>query len=1254
MPFDLSTAREVESDNLQVAPAVKKPFDLSTAREIPLTDQHTYRETTKQTVAAPQGMAPEEIEFLDDVQNQGKPRAGYFGYTGIGNAIKDIGKGIPEFFSGLLVETPALAAVEVGERLQESAQKIQEPLGFDPDTADFSQIYEAFKKKPITLGGLVGTATGPEVNQRIIDAGKKVYRANDELLKKYGLDTNSVFGDIGAGVGSVGTAVATTLLTRNPLYAAAIFGTLQKTQTYKEARDAGLKPGEAGPLSTKAGMTEAGLEALGNKVFLALGESSKRVTRIITRTIEETAQETLQQAGESLLMNYAGVRNQTGAEIAKDIGYAAMIGALVSAPVSTVADFAEQAAIKRGLPPGFGTELGTRVYERRDEIAQAMAQEVENGVAPLANDKADEDGAAKIIKDFQDGKPITMESLSEQDQALLKDMGVELPAVAAENATGTTADSAGNRTVAAEKAPADRIEQPWLRGRISEADNEQQVSAVYPAASDIVDGLKVRPEVHNTESIPASFENYEEVTGIREVPFDLFLGQPPENIRDARTKNLAQEISESGEINPLIVAIDKDGPYILEGAHRFDALRILGKQSFPAKIVLDMDSIQLASVDTGGGSEPPITPPTDLSGHAEPPKPERDIAGDLAAVREQADPSILSSLWQDTKNLLGYARQSLNDQFVPMSTRFNRIDPSLKFKAREFVFKVAIGSKKDTEAVKPFMEAFSDKATPEDYKEMDFAVKNGLTNIVGHLAGKYGLDDEYSKVQDTLEDIGQRAQAAGIDMNLVPDRKYWPRRVTPERLGEFIAYLRGQDKWSHIEMDMKRADPNNEFTPEQKTKFIDTWLRGYTTDKTTLAKPSFSKERSIEYITPEMNEFYEPSFPTLLRYINNMNHAIQAKKLFGVTPDALEESIGAHVGELIEQGKITAEEEVELKDLLRGVVQPIGSSPGAQFLKNVGYIYVMGSPTSAITQIGDLAFSFAINGIYNTSRGLAKSVAGKQTFTKKDLGLESIAEELEDPARSSSAVRTVFKSVGLNLFDNIGIETFMDGAYSRLKDAATKENKALDTHLDAMFGERAEQVKQELLSGEKTEDVTFLVLSEVLDVQPRMVTEMPLNYALNKGIFMGRIGYMLQSYPIKQLDTMRRLAFSQMSSTDEKQFMRGVRNLAKLSFFLFLLNASSDYIKDFMLDRETEPEDLVRDNIIRLMGVSKYQIRTAVEEGPLEASIPPIFAFPKDLYKDVRDMATDRRDIEDLRIWGHIPLVGKIYDWRWGGSSEKE
>ncbi len=118
--------------------------------------------------------------------------------------------------------------------------------------------------------------------------------------------------------------------------------------------------------------------------------------------------------------------------------------------------------------------------------------------------------------------------------------------------------------------------------------------ADYPLADDVVDGRVVSAEVPNTSSIAASLEDYEVLAGIRDVPMSLFSQNAPSfysTSEEQRTRALAEAIRESGVLNPLIVVVDKEGPYILEGAHRFDALKLLGAQRMPALVVIDRESL---------------------------------------------------------------------------------------------------------------------------------------------------------------------------------------------------------------------------------------------------------------------------------------------------------------------------------------------------------------------------------------------------------------------------------------------------------------------------------------------------------------------------------------------------------------------------------------------------------------------------------------------------------------------------------------
>ena len=107
------------------------------------------------------------------------------------------------------------------------------------------------------------------------------------------------------------------------------------------------------------------------------------------------------------------------------------------------------------------------------------------------------------------------------------------------------------------------------------------------SSGDEVSGLIVGSKIANQDSIAASLIDYETI-GVREVPIDIFTLKPG-------NASLANEIKESGRIDPLIVVVDghPDGmAYILEGSHRIDALKYLGVKSFPALVVLDKQGLE--------------------------------------------------------------------------------------------------------------------------------------------------------------------------------------------------------------------------------------------------------------------------------------------------------------------------------------------------------------------------------------------------------------------------------------------------------------------------------------------------------------------------------------------------------------------------------------------------------------------------------------------------------------------------------------
>lgn len=105
--------------------------------------------------------------------------------------------------------------------------------------------------------------------------------------------------------------------------------------------------------------------------------------------------------------------------------------------------------------------------------------------------------------------------------------------------------------------------------------------------------MELLPLGSSVNSISASFNDYQTLPGFRELPYSDFAPIKPNYFYAAndhsRAEQLTEKIRYSQRIEPLIIAVDLEGPWILEGAHRFWALSKLGFDHFPALVVIGMD-----------------------------------------------------------------------------------------------------------------------------------------------------------------------------------------------------------------------------------------------------------------------------------------------------------------------------------------------------------------------------------------------------------------------------------------------------------------------------------------------------------------------------------------------------------------------------------------------------------------------------------------------------------------------------------------
>lgn len=626
------------------------------------------------------------------------------------------------------------------------------------------------------------------------------------------------------------------------------------------------------------------------------------------------------------------------------------------------------------------------------------------------------------------------------------------------------------------------------------------------------------------------------------------------------------------------------------------------------------------------------------------------IEQDYEIVAEMDRPS---SLREDTASVFRDIGELASDMAVPVSTRLGKIDQSLKHAIRRFMFDMAIHTQEDRKTIKPFIEGVTEKLSARDYRILDLALKNRDTNKVDEIMKRYGLTEDWKGVRETLDKLYNEASEVGLDMGYIED--YFPRKVKNDLVLEYMADLRNMDTWTELQIALKEEDPRGEYTPEEQAAFANKFLRGYSTATANLTRTGFSKERKVDYVKPEWNHYYQDSMQTLMQYIAGVRRGIEERRLFGKDEKETEDNIGSYVLNLIDQGVIKPNQEKQLKAILKAVVNPQSPRGFPAWAKNASYIYLMGSPISAITQIQDLAFSLAFNGYYRTAKSVLKTIAGKQNFRKEDLGIDNILQEYEDETRANAAVRRVFKLVGLEKLDAFGKEVYIEAALGRLQAANKKGGKEWSEMLQSVFGDEAAQVKKDLKDGTRSENVKYLLFSELSDVQPISLAEMPLGY-LRGGNY--RILYQLKTYLIKQFDIYRRSIFSEIASGEPARMVKGTRNLIHLSIALGLLGMTSDALKDLILGRKFTVDDLFTDNLLKLMGISKYQIYKSKTDGIANAFfmsfiVPPAFSIINDT-RDLPAIAQGKKEAKDAYLINGIPVVGKVIYWWWGGGRAKE
>lgn len=600
-----------------------------------------------------------------------------------------------------------------------------------------------------------------------------------------------------------------------------------------------------------------------------------------------------------------------------------------------------------------------------------------------------------------------------------------------------------------------------------------------------------------------------------------------------------------------------------------------------------------------------------------------------------------------------------------ISTRLKNINPVLKTKIRNYEYNLKKVIKKDFEQSKGVLKGFSDiRKNKEDFWTLDLALKNGDNVKSREIFRKYGLEEEYEEVRKMLDDMWKRSQEVNYDIGY--QQNYFPRKIID--VEGFLEFFQKSEDWSFLQeaIDRRSMELGRELVAEERANLINNLVRGYKGGQITLSKTGAMKERVIDYITPELNKFYDTSDNTLAFYIEKMNDAIEARRFFGKQKLAdgaskeglnnINDSIGTFIADLMAKGEISPKKELELRQILEARFN-VGSTNGIiSGYKNLAYIDTLGNVLNSVTQIGDLAFALYKSKFRDGLPAIARAALGKSKIKKEEIGFLSreITTEIEAKGLGKWVDR-IFRLTGFNQIDRIGAESLINGTVSKAQREATENSARLRKELEVIFDEKlfgkgaVDRVIDELKSGVITDDVKFYAFNALLDFTPRALSEMPEQYLRHGN---ARVLYMLKTYTLKQFDVYRNEIW-QVMKNDKKQ---GIKNMLELATLLFVMNATADEIKDFIKGEDKPLGDTVVNNMLKLVGFSRYQATQVNRDGPSsiindQLNLP--FASIDNFYKDANKLLTDYDEsvkINELRSIREIPVGGDLYYWWFGAG----
>jgi hypothetical protein len=547
-----------------------------------------------------------------------------------------------------------------------------------------------------------------------------------------------------------------------------------------------------------------------------------------------------------------------------------------------------------------------------------------------------------------------------------------------------------------------------------------------------------------------------------------------------------------------------------------------------------------------------------------------------------------------------------------------------------------------TTAVKPWQEFVTKKLSKEAKVQLKKLLSNGGFNkaTMQFIKEQGGVEAvaNAKKVSQTMDEILQMYKQAGYR---VEGREgYFPLAVKD------LDGLRKREQGllDNIYAKEQARQGGRALTPNQKAHIAE----HYFSFDLRYSKTSGSlKKRMKKEVADDELEFYHNPEDALHYYIHTAAEDIAKREFFksfghkvgkkGLNPNGTD--IDDSISSLIDQIKKDVpgfDGQSEVARLLRArfSADVHKTYNFVQAIKNLSYAGTLGNYWSAMTQIGDLVFAFHKYGI----KAAVGAIFGPKVTSRAELGVEKAMAELQSETMgiTSKIADKAFKWSGFDAIDRFGKNVNINASLRQNKQLAIKNPEKFRAKWGEKFGAETDSVMNELANlklqknAELSDNVYLMLWNDLAETQPIGLSEMPEKYLKMPN---GRIFYAYKTFAMKQLNYMRN-----MINSDQNAF-RKAHNLTYFATMFVLANSTIDGFKDFVAGKELNMEDKVFDNIVSLLGTSKYAVdKSQGLGGVIMQGLTPV---PLEQGAKALDKISTL-DVTPGDIVSQVPIVGAI------------